>query len=100
MHECRSNMSYRWLLNGTGSVPLVSAKRSRQEFLIRLVDAVRTANWLTAERARTWSRVLAVIIVSVAILWVGLTRHGVDPMGKPLGTDFLSFWTAAQLASA
>jgi hypothetical protein len=30
--------------------------------------------------------------------WVALSHDGVDPTGRPLGADFLSFWTAARLA--
>ncbi|MDY0959632.1 glycosyltransferase family 87 protein [Sphingomonas sp. CFBP8993] len=32
--------------------------------------------------------------------WILLGRDGVDPMGKPFGTDFLAFWSAARLALA
>jgi hypothetical protein len=34
----------------------------------------------------------------IAILWVVISPKGVDPTGKPLGTDFISFWTAGRLA--
>ncbi len=32
------------------------------------------------------------------MIWVGLSHNGIDRLGKPLGTDFVSFWTAARLA--
>jgi alpha-1,2-mannosyltransferase len=53
--------------------------------------------WLTADRATAWVRTLAVVTAVVVVAWVALSRHGVDPMGNLLGTDFISFWTAARL---
>ena len=32
--------------------------------------------------------------------FLALSHDGVDPFGRPLGTDFLSFWTAARLTLA
>lgn len=64
------------------------------------IDVLRSANWLTAERARAWCRILAAVSLAAAIAWVGLSRDGIDRMGKPLGTDFVSFWTAARLVRA
>ena len=55
------------------------------------------ADWLTSERARAWCRILAVLSAVAAIAWVSLSRGGLDPLGQPLGTDFLSFWTASRL---
>jgi len=54
-------------------------------------------DWLTADRAGAWLRVLAVMTAGLAILWIGLSPNGVDPAGNPLGTDFIAFWTAARL---
>ncbi|MDQ2804129.1 MAG: DUF2029 domain-containing protein [Pseudomonadota bacterium] len=65
-----------------------------------LLAVLRCADWLTAERARGWCRVLAALSLTVAIGWVALSRDGLDPLGKPLGTDFVSFWTASRLALA
>ena len=62
------------------------------------VLALRQADWLTPERARAWSRVLALAILLGATVWIGLSHAGIDPLGKPLGTDFLSFWAASHLA--
>jgi hypothetical protein len=64
----------------------------------RTIALFREANWLTPDRALAWCRVLLVVTVLGALAWVVLSRGGVDPAGKPLGTDFLSFWTASQLA--
>ena len=53
--------------------------------------------WLTPDRATAWLRVLGVMTLVVAAGFLGLSRHGADPTGKPLGNDFLSFWTAAEV---
>jgi hypothetical protein len=61
---------------------------------------IRDAAWLTRERAMAYNRVLAAVMGGVALLWVGLSHHGLDVTGKPLGTDFESFWIAARMAAA
>jgi alpha-1,2-mannosyltransferase len=58
------------------------------------------AAWLTPERARAYRRVMLAVMVVIGLGWVGLSHHGLDPTGKPLGTDFVSFWTAARMAIA
>jgi hypothetical protein len=64
----------------------------------RTIALFREANWLTPDRALAWSRVLLVVTVLGALVWVALARGGIDLAGKPLGTDFVSFWTASELA--
>lgn len=61
-------------------------------------EFLRAAPWLDAGRARAWCVILALMTGALAVLWVALSHHGVDPTGKPLGTDFVSFWTASLLA--
>src|SRR5271166_4838018 len=70
----------------------------RRRAMALSIDALRSADWLTAERARAWCRLLAVISLATAVIWIGLSQGGIDRAGKPLGTDFVSFWTAAHLA--
>jgi hypothetical protein len=59
---------------------------------------LRVAEWLTANRARAWCRLLAVMVGVMVLASVVTAHHGIDRLGKPLGTDFVSFWTASQLA--
>nr|WP_321986620.1 glycosyltransferase family 87 protein [uncultured Lichenicoccus sp.] len=62
------------------------------------LDRLGRAAWLTPQRARAWSLVLTTIS-ALAVAGYALTLHGgLDPLGKPVGTDFVSFWTAARLA--
>jgi alpha-1,2-mannosyltransferase len=53
--------------------------------------------WLNADRATAWSRVLAVVSLIVVAAWIALADGLRDVTGKPLGTDFVAFWTAARM---
>ncbi|MGH6970545.1 MAG: glycosyltransferase family 87 protein, partial [Caulobacteraceae bacterium] len=65
-----------------------------------LVEALRSGDWLTAERARAYGWIWLAVAASTAAAWVLLSPSGIDPTGKPLGTDFTSFWAASKLALA
>jgi len=60
--------------------------------------ALRDADWLDAKRARAYARILFFLSFAGALIWIALAHGGVDRAGKPLGTDFVSFWTASELA--
>ena len=55
------------------------------------------ADWLNGRRARVYPRLLLAASVVLALIWIVAARGGVDLAGKPLGTDFISFWTASDL---
>lgn len=55
------------------------------------------ADWLTADRARAWRNVLLAMSAGLAAVWCVLSRSGLDPLGRPLGTDFISFYAASRL---
>lgn len=58
-------------------------------------------HWLTAERVRGYSWILLVIFGGGAAVWTALSLAAmVDPNGKPVGYDFIAFWSAARLALA
>ena len=61
---------------------------------------LRDAEWLDARRARAYCLILFIVTALCMAGWAALSHGGVDPRGKPLGTDFTSFWTASQLALA
>jgi hypothetical protein len=67
---------------------------------IRRPGFLSQADWLDARRATAWLRTLAVVIAAVALGWIVLSWRGIDPTGRPLGTDFLAFWTAGRLELA
>jgi hypothetical protein len=60
----------------------------------------RDADWLDGGRAKAWRNVLLVLTVGIATGWTLLARDGVDITGKPLGTDFTSFYAASRLVLA
>jgi alpha-1,2-mannosyltransferase len=64
----------------------------------RLVTALSEAPWLTRERATAYGRIFLVMSVGGLIVWVALSSGGLDRLGKPLGTDFIIFWTGSKLA--
>jgi alpha-1,2-mannosyltransferase len=61
------------------------------------LERLRTGQWLTLERARVYSLIL-LALYSVAILgWIALSHGLTDPNGKPIGSDFSSFYAAGSL---
>ncbi|HTV89934.1 MAG TPA: glycosyltransferase family 87 protein [Stellaceae bacterium] len=57
--------------------------------------------WLNAERIWVYSWIIVAIFAVLYVLWLGLSLPAlVDPRGKPLGYDFMAFWSAARLALA
>jgi hypothetical protein len=66
--------------------------------LPRIIAFFRDARWLDEARASAWVRILAAVQL-LGLVGLVLTSHrGIDLRGEPLGTDFVSFWTAARLA--
>lgn len=64
------------------------------------IGRIRDADWLDADRAVAWPRVIGVVTL-LALLAMVLTANGaVDSRGEPLGTDFSNFWSASKLALA
>ena len=61
-------------------------------------SGLRDAEWLDAERALAYARILFFFSFAGALIWIALAQGGIDRAGKPLGTDFVSFWTASELA--
>jgi hypothetical protein len=63
-----------------------------------VLAALRDAEWLNGTRTRVYPRLLLAASVGLALIWIVAARGGVDLAGKPLGTDFLSFFAASELA--
>ena len=56
-------------------------------------------HWLNAERVCVYSWMVVVIFGLGAAVWTAMSLPGlVDPKGKPVGYDFIAFWSAARLA--
>ncbi len=62
--------------------------------------ALKSGAWLTPERLRAYALIMiAVYAVAVGVL-LATAHGGLDFMGRPIGTDFASFWAASKLALA
>jgi hypothetical protein len=59
---------------------------------------LRSGRWLTAERARAYTLILLALYGVAVIGWIALSGGLIDPNGKPIGTDFSSFYAAGSLA--
>lgn len=63
-----------------------------------LADALREMRGLTPQRVRAHARTATLLFaLALAALWV-TAREGVDAFGRPVGTDFASFYAAGVLA--
>ncbi len=59
------------------------------------------AHWLNAERVQVYSWMIVVIFAAIWVVWIGMSLPNlVDPRGKPLGYDFMAYWSAARLVLA
>ena len=62
-------------------------------------QGLRSGEWLTAERMRGYSMILLGLCVAAMVGWIALSDGGlIDRNGKPIGTDFSSFYAAGSLA--
>ncbi|MBN8961044.1 MAG: DUF2029 domain-containing protein [Rhizobiales bacterium] len=59
---------------------------------------LKSGDWLTLERIRAYSLIVLAIGLAAIVIWIGLSKDGVDVNGKPLGTDFSSFYAAGSMA--
>jgi alpha-1,2-mannosyltransferase len=66
--------------------------------VLRFGASLRDAAWMTPERARAYARVLLILTLVVAAAWMLMSHGGLDRNGKPIGTDFIGFWTASKIA--
>ena len=65
-----------------------------------LIEFFRSARWLNPRRARGWCRMLGTVLGVCVLTYVALSTGGIGIDGKPLGTDFVSFYAASKLALA
>jgi len=60
-------------------------------------QGLRSGEWLTVARARGYSLILLGLCTIAAAGWIAMSDGLVDRNGKPLGTDFASFYAASSL---
>ena len=56
--------------------------------------------WITAARVRAYPRLVLALAIVLGAGWIAMSRDLIDPQGKPLGADFITFYAAARLALA
>ena len=78
--------------------PFPSGTAERGKVPSAWINALRNADWLTADRVQGYSLVLFFVNFAAVAVWVALSSGGLDLRGKPLGTDFISFYAASKLA--
>jgi len=60
-------------------------------------QGLRSGNWLSARRARNYGLILLVVYMAAIVGWIALSNGLIDRNGKPIGTDFSSFYAAGSL---
>jgi alpha-1,2-mannosyltransferase len=63
-----------------------------------VVRSLSDCAWLDAERARAYARILLAVTLVGAVGWIALGSGGLDRQAKPIGTDFVGFYTASRWA--
>jgi hypothetical protein len=63
-------------------------------------DGPDRPHWLNRRRLRAYPWLFLVAFALIAGYWAYQSDAGLDVEGKPLGYDFVSFWSAAKLALA
>jgi hypothetical protein len=59
---------------------------------------VAGSHWLTASRLTVYPRIFLAVFIMSASGWMLLSQDMLDPQGKPIGYDFITFWSASQLS--
>ena len=57
-------------------------------------------HWLIERRLRVYPRILLVMFVLAVPAYALTFQNGLDPRGRPVGTDFIAFWSAARVTIA
>lgn len=55
-------------------------------------------HWLNCDRLHGYPRLFFVIYALFCVGWSVVIKDGIDPFGKPVGYDFITFWSASRIA--
>jgi hypothetical protein len=55
------------------------------------------AAWLTSQRVQVYPRIFAAFSVIITVIWILITDGWVDPIGRPIGTDFINVHAAGRM---
>jgi alpha-1,2-mannosyltransferase len=56
------------------------------------------AQWLNGRRTSIYARLIVALYAAVILIVLALSSNSIDPLGKPIGTDFIGFWAAGRMA--
>lgn len=68
-----------------------------QAEMTTLACALRSGDWLTVARIKSYSWILLAVTVAAIAGWIALSDGLIDRNGKPLGTDFSNVYAAGVL---
>lgn len=57
-------------------------------------------HWLTAARLSVYPRIFLAVFILAGAGWLLMSDGMLDPKGKPVGYDFITFWAASKLTLA
>src|SRR5438552_2495725 len=60
-------------------------------------DLFAQARWLDLARVVVYSRIFLAVFALAAVGFLAASPRLIDPFGKPIGTDFIAFWSAGKL---
>lgn len=63
------------------------------------VRSLEDAAFLTSERLRRYPMVFIAVYLVAAFAYLNASDRGLDPFGKPVGTDFMKVYSAGQLVA-
>ena len=66
---------------------------------MRLIERIRTGDWVTARRVRLYPRLFLAVCLALAVVAIIRGQGSLTDASTPLGTDFISFWSAANLVA-
>lgn len=64
-----------------------------------LIERIRTGDWVTARRLRIYPRLFLAVCLALAVVAIIRGQGNPTDAATPLGTDFISFWSAANLVA-
>jgi hypothetical protein len=60
-------------------------------------DRLRTGDWVNRKRLHGYPIIFLFVLAVTGLIAAGFYHDGLDASGRPLGTDFISFWSASRL---
>src|SRR5262249_52144954 len=81
----------------TASVMMIFAVPGHRRPLMQMEFPAK-ASWLDEARVTGYARIFVCLFAVASIIWIVLSPQLIDPNGKPIGTDFMTVWSAGKLA--